>query len=445
MGVLDEEYVPNSDILPIVADPSMDTVVPPGPPPPWGSEAARLASNTPMLTNMSQYAGKPNVLLADENTGELVKYGDKGQEVFREQGQIPIKKPPKKPSADQLDEWEFTKMALEEESPAAIQYGKDKAKQYRDSVPYSTRAVKENEINLKAAEIERTESDWYLKNVVSQHVDKFKNQRAAEQESIKHARTLAENADKQSEKALADDRKYDEINTRLTLKKDVSEEEKAWAGAYEKRKTLPAEARNKVFSNVPTSTPGIAYDRSKQTWFETDLNGDRHDLNSAEVMARTLQYKEDMPTNDIKVMQQSVPSVLQLIRQSREDMKNALDSLGPLAGRWSELSSGKVGASNPEYRKLQTDIGLLQTRLMKMHVGARGGVEMMTHFKNYFNAAKDSPENLEAAFNAVETYANEVGLPLKEQKALGQGGSGNSNPPNKPKTWKQVNGVWKQD
>jgi len=165
-----------------------------------------------------------------------------------------------------------------------------------------------------------------------------------------------------------------------------------------------------------TPTPGVGFDRVKKQWFETLPDGTQRTLSSQEVRQKRLEFLEDTPVNDIKTMQQSVPSVLQLIKQARANMVAASTSLGPVAGRWSEFYSGKAGASNPEFRRLMVDVGLLKTRLMKMHVGARGGVEMLKHFSNYFDAAKDSPDNLKAAFDAVEEYANEVGLPLAEQK-----------------------------
>ncbi len=172
---------------------------------------------------------------------------------------------------------------------------------------------------------------------------------------------------------------------------------------------------------MPTQTPGVGFDKVKKQWFENMPDGTQRILSSEEVKQRRLQFMEETPVTDIKTMQQSVPSVLQLIKQARADMKKAESSLGPAAGRWSEFYSGKIGADNPDFRRLMTDIGLLQTRLMKMHVGARGGVEMMNHFERYFNAAKDSPANLKAAFDVVEQYANEVGMPLAEQKkAIGK-------------------------
>ncbi len=193
---------------------------------------------------------------------------------------------------------------------------------------------------------------------------------------------------------------------------DISTPEK-WRVAYEKWSTLKPAAYGNVRLEIanlprPTGTPGITY--SPKEGFQEEVSlGTKQKLTSPEVKQRNLQFREEQPTTDIKVMQQSVPSVLQLINQSRMALANTEKRLGPLEGRWRELYSGKVGASDPDFRKLRADLALLQTRLMKMHVGARGGEYMMKHFEDLFDATKDSPQNLRAALDEIEAYANEVG------------------------------------
>lgn len=178
-----------------------------------------------------------------------------------------------------------------------------------------------------------------------------------------------------------------------------------------------ADIRVQAFSSVPTSVPGIGYNRAKKYWFKTDDAGNEIKVSSGQVMDAMLKYKEDIPTNDLKVMQQSVPSVKQLIRQVRGDMEAISGNLGPGPGRWRNFWSGKVGAKDPTFRKLYTDIGLLETRLMRMHVGARGGVEILKHFKEMIDAGKDSPENMLSALDSMDSYADHVAMPLKDQKA----------------------------
>jgi hypothetical protein len=189
-----------------------------------------------------------------------------------------------------------------------------------------------------------------------------------------------------------------------------------------------ANERGKYFSSIPTGTPGVIYDRAKHQYSMKDESGREIPLSSKDVMDMNLQYKEDLPTTDIRVMQQSVPSVLQLIKQTRQEMAKTVDNLGPAKGRWRELWSGKIGNADPDFRKLSTDIGLLETRLMRMHVGARGGVEILKHFKEMINAGKDSPENMMASLDSIETYANEVASPIKIQRESSRPGPSSPGP-----------------
>jgi len=199
-----------------------------------------------------------------------------------------------------------------------------------------------------------------------------------------------------------------EIELRDRANKGDKEAQKILNDMEESKIKIAKEGRA-VFSNLPTTTPGVYFSRADGKYHETDAAGNDRILSSEEVKKKNLQFREETPTNDIKVMQQSVPSVLQLVNQSRVAIDNSIKNLGPLASRWRELWSGKIGAKDPEFRKLMTDINLLQTRLMKMHVGARGGEYIMKHFQEIIDSGKDSPENLKAALSEIETYANEVG------------------------------------
>jgi hypothetical protein len=113
-------------------------------------------------------------------------------------------------------------------------------------------------------------------------------------------------------------------------------------------------------------------------------------------------------TTTTRTMIEAAPKVRWFVDQIKAQIPSVKAQLGPAAGRWSEFWAGKLGATRPEYVKLRANIGLLQTLLMRMHVGARGGVEIMTHFKDLFDQGKFSAENMDAALDAVGAYADEV-------------------------------------
>lgn len=123
---------------------------------------------------------------------------------------------------------------------------------------------------------------------------------------------------------------------------------------------------------------------------------------------KRFQEHQDALTSTTKSMIETVPKVQALSKRIRPLIEELKGELGPGAGRWNEFWAGKVGVADPKFTKLRTDIGLLQTALMRMHVGARGGEQMMEHFKGLIDSGKQSPENLTAALDAIDEYSQDV-------------------------------------
>ena len=152
---------------------------------------------------------------------------------------------------------------------------------------------------------------------------------------------------------------------------------------------------------------------------------------------------ENVPTAATRTMAETAPKVIELATRSEQLIDEQINSLGPAASRWSEFMAGKVGAPNPEFTKLRTDIGLLQTSLMRMHVGARGGEQIMEHFRDLIDASKQDPQNLKAALDEIKAYAAEVGksggqgVATETDKAAGTG-SGAPPPGAKIIKWSDV-------
>lgn len=115
----------------------------------------------------------------------------------------------------------------------------------------------------------------------------------------------------------------------------------------------------------------------------------------------------NVATSVTRTMQEAAPKVITMVDRISPLIDVNVKNLGPLAGRWSEFWAGKVGSPNPEFTKLRTDISLLTTQLMKMHVG-RGGEYMQKHFQDLLTLAGQSPENLKAALGEIRDYAQTV-------------------------------------
>ena len=113
-------------------------------------------------------------------------------------------------------------------------------------------------------------------------------------------------------------------------------------------------------------------------------------------------------TASTQSMREAAPKVSDLVDRIYKLVDQQSSTLGPLASRWQEFFSGKVGSPNPEFTKLRSDTMLLQTLLIKMHLGSRGGVQMMNHFKSILDSGRQSPENMKAALGEIKAYADSV-------------------------------------
>jgi len=113
-------------------------------------------------------------------------------------------------------------------------------------------------------------------------------------------------------------------------------------------------------------------------------------------------------TSSTRTMIEAAPKVEDFVDKIQSQIDGLQNDLGPAKGRWNEFWAGKVGTKNPKYTALRTDVGLLSTLLMRMHVGARGGEYIMKHFEDLINQGKQDPDNLRAALKEIKDYADNV-------------------------------------
>ena len=115
-------------------------------------------------------------------------------------------------------------------------------------------------------------------------------------------------------------------------------------------------------------------------------------------------------TGTTRTMVETAPKVLDLVNRLRGQIQQLQQTgqLGPGMGRWNDFWSGKIGSPNPEFRAMKTNADLLSTLLMRMHVGARGGEQIMEHFDKMIDAGKQSPENMLATLDQLTAYAKDV-------------------------------------
>jgi len=121
-----------------------------------------------------------------------------------------------------------------------------------------------------------------------------------------------------------------------------------------------------------------------------------------------------------QTMKEAAPKVLELADKVDSLVTQQEKSLGPLASRWQDFMTSRVGAPNPEFTKLKDDSLLLESLLMRMHTG-RGSEYMLQHFQELMSYAKQSPANMHAAIGEIKAYAKTV--QQESSKDLSGGGT----------------------
>lgn len=159
--------------------------------------------------------------------------------------------------------------------------------------------------------------------------------------------------------------------------------------------------------NMPDTLKPLAL-RAKASHIQSQAEGEAKQQRAFAQREKMFALQQNALTNATKTMVEASPKVIELSERIKGVINKDVDALGPLSSRWRELWAGKIGAEDKEFTKLRTDVGLLNTLLMRMHVGARGGVDIMHHFQDLLDSGKQDPGNMLAALEEIDSYAKDV-------------------------------------
>lgn len=130
-------------------------------------------------------------------------------------------------------------------------------------------------------------------------------------------------------------------------------------------------------------------------------------------------------TGPSRTMIEKAPSVIDLAQKSIDLVNQNQEKLGPVRGRIREFTVGTLGAKDPSFQALRTNLSLLSSLLLQMHVGARGGQQMIQRFDKKLTAAGPDPDNLKSTLNEIIAYANEK---IAQGQAAGMTGAAAATP-----------------
>jgi hypothetical protein len=86
------------------------------------------------------------------------------------------------------------------------------------------------------------------------------------------------------------------------------------------------------------------------------------------------------------------------------------EELTTIGAHFNEFLTGRIGTGDTRYAALRTHMGLLSTALMQAHVGSRGSVQMMDHFKGLADAGKMNGDILKTSIKAERQYVDEKAM-----------------------------------
>lgn len=96
----------------------------------------------------------------------------------------------------------------------------------------------------------------------------------------------------------------------------------------------------------------------------------------------------------------TLPQIDKLMGQTQQ----VAGMLGPLAGRWNDFWTGKVGAPNPEFANYMDQMKFLESAITLAHSQGRVSNLIFTQFQQMFAAGYQSPENMMEALKVAKEW-----------------------------------------
>jgi hypothetical protein len=133
----------------------------------------------------------------------------------------------------------------------------------------------------------------------------------------------------------------------------------------------------------------------------------------------------DTPTAQTRNMAEMAKTVLPQMTAISNEVDQMASAIGPAVGRWNQLMTNKGGADFPAFAKLDTDLDLLASAIVRTHFGARGGQQYREELRKQLGEAQ-SPEDLKARIAGANSWLQ--GYAHMADPA-GQGGATATTPP----------------
>lgn len=142
------------------------------------------------------------------------------------------------------------------------------------------------------------------------------------------------------------------------------------------------------------------------------------------------------PSSQVVTAATRATQVTQQLPRIRKEVQDLANEIGPGAGRWNALVSGKGGFSDPQYTRIHADQEFLSSALGLMHASGRMPAPILAKFDQLYADSSQSADNFLAALDIADQWIPkiaEAGQTVGE-RANGQGGGGQAGAQTSPPT-----------
>jgi hypothetical protein len=241
--------------------------------------------------------------------------------------------------------------------------------------------------------------------------------------SAEIAQTAMKEAGKGSRLQTVEEGKGERQQTGITAKKESQQESEQFKAGQQ---TQRIEAKEKSQAESEAAKAKLQAQMIQERQFEAKLKAQTA-RETALLRVQAAKEMKMMPTTASRTMGEMASAMLVHIPDIKKEIDDleAKGKLGVIAGRYEDFLTGKVGADDPDFQSLRTDLSLFSSGTLRTHFGARGGQRMYDIIKQNFNQAGSSANNIKSSLDAAgkwfETY-EEMGAGQVPGEPFGGGG-----------------------
>ena len=167
---------------------------------------------------------------------------------------------------------------------------------------------------------------------------------------------------------------------------------------------------------------GASYAQAREVQATDTANGGRETItNMADVNKNPGRY-EPLPTGTTRTMSQMAGSVVPQMQQVKQQVSQLADKLGPWEGRLNDLWVNKTGMDDPDFAKLDQNLTLLASAIVRTHFGAKGGQQYTQAMIKDFREAQTAGDLMGRIDSADSWLRGYAGMSPRGTTGQTQGG-----------------------